>query len=132
MFSNNWENLVEILYQRWCKLNMISNKVEIEVIEECLLDVCETIPGKISENEDKLQKIIEIITLGTVPDCMQVSQQWLDPGPNTDEVDQALQLKISKVDRLLSAFESEYVIRLLSKRVEICLSKTDWRYRVAG
>ena len=84
------------------------------------------------ENSDRLQKIIEVISLGTAPEYADVSQEWLNPGPSTEEVDPALQLKISKVDRLLSAFESDYVIKLLSKRVEIYLASDDWRYRVAG
>ena len=136
MFSNNWEILVEILYQRWFaiinNLTRSANNPEIEVIEECQLDICETIPGKVIENSDRLQKIIEVISLGTAPEYADVSQEWLNPGPSTEEVDPALQLKISKVDRLLSAFESDYVIKLLSKRVEIYLASDDWRYRVAG
>jgi hypothetical protein len=132
IFKNQLTPFVDLLYLQWSADSTPIYPEEKSTIEGILLDFCEIMPNKLLEDSSRVKKIIEVVCCSLAPESIEVSHDWLNPQSDIEEVEPSLRLQISKVDRLLNAFDTDVVLKFLSMQVEILLGSEDWRKRVAG
>ena len=81
---------MDLLYTKWMYCSTQNLNIQLKkIIEEILLDLCQILPNRISEDQQRVKKIIEVICLGLAPESFDVKQEWLDPVGDIEEVEPA-------------------------------------------